>query len=209
MMRQKSFAGKEKHDIVLAQADNKLFELNKRIETDCAVRFITTAEKTGYDTYRRSVTLLMLRAMYEAAGRENIEKISIHFSLGSGYYCTVTGKVTLDEAFLENVRQKMRQLVQRKLPIQKRGEKTYKAMRLFHEYGMYDKEALLKYRRVSNVNIYSLDGFEDYFYGYMVPDTSYLKYFDLVLYDEGFVLLLPWMGNPEKMTPFSPRKKIF
>ncbi len=205
----KEFAGTKKYDIVLAQVDNKLFELNKKIETDSKIRFITTAEKTGYDTYRRSVTLLMLKAMYHVAGREKIEKISIHFSISSGYYCTIKGKVSLDEQFLEEVKQYMKELVQKKLPIQKRGENTNKAMKLFHEYGMYDKEALLKYRRVSNVNIYSLDGFEDYFYGYMAPDTSYLKYFDLILYEEGFVLLFPWMGNPEKMTDFCPRKKIF
>ena len=49
---------------------------------------------------------------------------------------------------------------------------------------MYDKEKLFRYRRVSRVNIYSLENFEDYFYGFMAPDTSYVQYFDLQLYDE-------------------------
>ena len=205
----REFAEKQEYDIVLAEVDNRLFELGRTIKEDCKIRFITTAEKVGYDTYRRSMTLLMLKALYHEAGHEKIEKISIHFSVGSGYYCTVKGSVKLTEELLEKIKKYMRNLVDKKIPIEKRSENTYQAVRLFHQYGMYDKEALLRYRRVSKVNIYNLDGFEDYFYGYMVPDTSYLQYFDLLLYEEGFVLLFPWMGNPKKMVPFSPRKKIF
>ena len=52
------------------------------------------------------------------------------------------------------------------------------------EYRMYDKEQLVRYRRASRVNIYNLLTFEDYFYGYMAPDTSWLTCFDLRLYEE-------------------------
>ena len=48
-----------------------------------------------------------------------------------------------------------------------------------------DKVELFRYRRVSRVNIYRLDNLEDYYYGYMVPDSSYIKYFALYPYDEG------------------------
>lgn len=205
----KEFAGTKEHEIVLAEVGNKLSELWKKVEKDCTIRFITVAEKAGYDTYRRSMTLLMLKAVYHVAGRKNIEKVSVHFSVGSGYYCTVKGNLRLTEEFLSEVKAYMMELVKKKIPIEKRSESTSRAMELFRDYGMYGKEALLKYRRVSKVNIYNIDGFEDYFYGYMVPDTSYLRYFDLVLYEDGFVLLFPWMANPKKVPQFSPRKKIF
>ena len=64
---------------------------------------------------------------------------------------------------------------------------TSEAVKLFEKYGMEDKTKLFKYRRSSYVNIYNLDGFEDYFYGYMAPSTGMLGVFDLFLYDEGFV----------------------
>ena len=35
------------------------------------------------------------------------------------------------------------------------------------------------------MNLYSLGIFEDYYYGFMTYDTSYLKHFDLYLYDDG------------------------
>lgn len=203
------FSSAKEYDIILAEAENRLFELGKRVEKNCEIRFITAADKVGYDTYRRSVTLLMLKAMYHVAGHENIEKISVHFSVGSGYYCTLKGKISLSENLIKEVKKYMRSLVERKIPIEKRSEDTCRAVELFHDYGMYDKEALLAYRRVSKVNVYNIGGFEDYFYGYMVPDTSYLKYFDLLLYEDGFVLLFPWMANPREVPQFSPRRKIF
>ena len=70
------------------------------------------------------------------------------------------------------------------------------------------RKSYFSYRRVSKANIYNLDGFEDYYYGYMPPSTGMLKYFDLMLYEDGFVLLLPRMKNPTTVEPFIPKKKL-
>ena len=115
----------------------------------------------------------------------------------------------MDEKFLEAVKTKMREYVEKKLPIKKTNVSTDKALRIFHEHKMYDKERLFRYRRASRVNLYSIGDFEDYYYGYMVPHTGYLKYFDLYLYDEGFVLQFPAMAEPERVPPFKPQHKIF
>ena len=59
------------------------------------------------------------------------------------------------------------------------------------------------------MNLYRIGNFEDYFYGYMANHTGYLRYFDLKLYDEGFVLELPECGHPDVIPPFAPEEKIF
>ena len=74
---------------------------------------------------------------------------------------------------------------------------------------MYDKARLFAYRRVSRVNLYSLEGFEDYYYGYMVQNTSYIRYFDLIPYHQGFVMLLPQMSSPRTLPQFIPQEKLF
>ncbi len=75
----------------------------------------------------------------------------------------------------------MKSLVEMDMPIWKRSVNTDEAITLFHRHGMLDKERLFHYRRVSKVNIYSMNEFEDYYYGYMVPSAGYLKYFKLKL----------------------------
>ena len=82
-------------------------------------------------------------------------------------------------------------------------------LRHFARHGMHDKEKLFAYRRVSKVNIYSMNEFEDYYYGYMVPSTGYLKYFKLYPYDDGFVLQMPEQKEPEIVPPFEPQNKLF
>lgn len=204
------FQPEYKHQIVLVFEENyHLRELGKTVEKDCKIRFVTTADPAGHNTYKRSLCFLLIKAVHDVGGHENIERVRIHFSIGKGYYCTVEGKIHLDEKFLSEVTERMRELVKQRIPIRKRSVHTEEAVELFHRHGMYDKERLFEYRRVSKVNIYSMNEFEDYYYGYMVPDAGYLKYFSLHLYDDGFVIQIPDRKEPEKVPEFSPSPKLF
>ena len=127
----------------------------------------------------------------------------------SGYYCKVKGEVIVNQDFLDRVKDRMLELVKEDIPFKKRSIHTDDAILLFQGHRMYDKERLFQYRRVSRVNIYSLNEFEDYYYGYMVPSTGILKYFELYLYDEGFVLQMPRKKAPTKVAPFEPQQKLF
>lgn len=198
------------YPILLVKADGRLRELNKKIEKSNSLEFITLQDPAGHNTYKRSLVLLMLKAFYHVVGENtNIDRIGVHFSVSDGYYCTMKGKDLLTQAFLDEVKQYMEQLVQSAEPIQKLTVATWEARRLFEEYRMYDKAELFRYRRASKVNLYNLKGFEDYFYGYMVPDTSYLKYFDLKLFEDGFILMFPTREKPQELPTFAPEMKIF
>lgn len=200
----------EKYPIVLVRADGRLRELNKRVQKDCKLEFLTVGTKAGHSTYLRSLIMLMLKAMYHVVGdNSRIDRIGVHFRVGDGYYCTMQGEAELTQQFLDDVKAYMHQMVEECLPIRKTSENTFEVCRKFGEYRMYDKAELFLYRRASKVNLYHLAGFEDYFYGYMLSDTSYLKYFDLQLYEDGFVLRFPERETPDKMGEFRPEKKIF
>lgn len=198
-----------KEDIILAFVNNKLRELNKQIVKDCKVRFITTASDAGYKTYTRGIILVMLKAFYAEFGAENVDKVSVEYSIGNGLYCEYSGKVELTKEKIHAVKKRMEELVRKDITFAKRSINTDDAIELFHQYRMYDKEKLFKYRRVSKANIYSLDGFEDYYYGYMPPSTGMLKYFDMELYGDGFVLILPKAKTPSQLEPFKPQNKLY
>ena len=196
-------------EIVLVLVDGRLQELQRPAKKDCTLEWVTLSDRAGFNAYRRSMTLLMLKAFYHVCGRENLDKIGIHFVVSDGYYCTLEGRQELTQGLLDQVKAYMAELVEKALPIEKHNVGITEAIEKFQHYGMYDKAQLFQYRRVSRVNLYRLDGFEDYFYGYMVPDTSYLACFDLVLFADGFVLRMPKRGETEKLPVFAPRQKIF
>lgn len=195
--------------VILVTADGKLRELHKQVNKDCTLELVTTKDSIGHKTYKRSACLILLKAIYEVAGQENIDNVVIHYSIGDGYFFTMQGSTVLNQAFLDDVKEKMRQIVEDELPIVKRSVSTDEAIALFHKHHMYDKEKLFRYRRVSKVNLYSIGNFEDYFYGFMAYHTGYIRYFDLKLYDEGFVLELPHRMQPDVIPPFTPQEKIF
>lgn len=196
-------------DILLVRVDGKLKELHKELHKDAKVEFITARDRVGIKTYERSAIFVMLRAFYEVVPREKIKKIQIDFALGNGIYGELEGDVELDSGLIDRVKARMRELVDEKIPLMKRSVNTDEAVELFAKHGMHDKELLFQYRRASRVNIYSMGNFEDYFYGYMVQNTGYVKYFDLVPYENGFLLLLPRTRDPKTVEQLAPHNKLF
>ena len=196
------------YDILLVRVNGKLQELHKQVK-DCELSFVTAKDKPGMSAYQRSASLMMLKAFYSVAGAGNVEKLMIDFSIGRGFFGEARGNFVLNQEFLDAVKAKMREYVERKIPIMKRSVSTDDAIELFEKLGMYDKARLFRYRMVSRVNIYSIDGFEDYYYGYMVQNTGYIKHFDLIPYHYGFVMVMPDRKTPDVLHRFTPSDKLF
>ena len=194
-------------DIVLVFFGNRLRELHKKATKDGTLSFVTAAENTGKKAYRRSVTLLLQLAVKRMWGEKNIG-VRILYSIGQGYFCHLDHGKKITPQELEQLKGEMQRLVEEKLPIEKRNVNTYEAVDLFRSLHMHEKEQLFRYRRSSHVNLYQLGECVDYYYGFMVPDTGYLRYFDLKCYQDGFMLLFPGK-NSKVVEPFEGSDKLF
>lgn len=195
------------YPIVLASVNNRLRELSKGITESGEVHFITRNDEAGRKVYRRSLTLLMEKAVDNIAGAAESTAV-VQYSIGNGYFCEMTNGYKVTPEFVQRVEEEMRSLVDADLPILKESWNTEEATSFFASCGMKDKEALFKYRRSSRVNVYTLDGYRDYYYGYMVPSTGYLPLFSLTPYQNGFMLLYP-EKDANTVKPFSPSEKLF
>ena len=196
------------HDILLADRDGKLCELHKTLDRDCSLRMLTALDKPGMQTYERSAVLLLLKAFHDVVGRQNVRRLCVDYSLSRSLFLLADGDFTLDQPLLDRVEARMQELSAQALPIEKRSLSTDDAVEQFRQAGMEDKARLLSFRINSRVNVYSLGDFFDYFYGYMVPDTSYIRCFGLELFEEGFVLRLPDLADPDTLAPFQPSLKV-
>ncbi|MCR5237905.1 MAG: nucleoside kinase [Lachnospiraceae bacterium] len=205
----KDFQKDFKSAIVLAKVDNKLKELFHMVTTDCDIDFEDLTSTSGHKAYKRSASLLLIKSLYDVIGSGNVSKFIVDFSIGAAYYCRYEGKTALTDDLVAEIKTRMIQLVNEDAPIQKTSHSLDKVIKMFHERGMYDKERLLRYRRSDKINIYSLQGFQDYFYGYMLPSCGYIKYFDLYKYDDGLMLQLPERKAPTVVPPFSDSPKLF
>ena len=168
----------------------KLVELGRKIFKNGEYSLVTVEEPIGYDMYKRSLVLLLLRAAADVFSECRIE---MGYSLRSAYFFFVRDKndkiYVPKKEELAALRDTMMELAAKGLPIEKKTVTTQSAIEMFRDLGMEQKAKLFRYRRASRVNLYCLAGYEDYFYGYMFPSTEGLNRFALAGYGDGIALM--------------------
>lgn len=206
----KQLQKKEEPVILLAYMDGKLTELFTEIKKDCHVRFVTLKEQAGYMAYKRTATFIFLKACEDLLGKGESTKIAIDYSIGNSIFCDFSSmERVVDDKFAHSIQKRMEQLYESDLPITKRSLDTDQASRYFDSVGFKGKRELFKFRRESKTNIYSMDGYDNYFYGYMAPSTGYIPTFLVSAYQHGVVLQIPKRKQTEEIVPFTPQPKLF
>lgn len=197
------------NSIALVLEDGKIRELIKTVKKDCTLSFLTLKDTIGHKAYVRTAFMTLIKAVYDVLGVDKVKKVKVEFAIGQGYYCDIKMDEKLTDEQVKRISARMRQMVADNLPITKKAYPVDAARKIFREHGMWDKEKLFRYRRSSTVNVYCLDGYYDYYYGFMLPSTGYLTCFDLMLYESGILLLIPGTDEPDKIHYFEPREKLF
>lgn len=196
--------------IALTIVNGKITELCKPIKGDAEVSFITLKDAIGNKCYVRTATMIAMKACYDALGKDNLARLVLDYAIGQGYYIDVklnNGELT--DEMVSKIKERMQEIVELDKPITKRSYPKEEAMKLFKELGMDDKLKLFRFRGSSSINVYCMDDFYDYYYGYMLPRAGYVKYFDLFKYESGIMLMLPKKETPTKLDFFEPREKLF
>ncbi len=196
-------------EIALVTENGKIRELHKTVTKDAEISFITLRDTIGHKTYERSATMLFVKALSDVVGSKKVGKVKVEFTIGKGIYCTPKGDYEVSDELIGKVNARMRELVEKDIPIIKKSYPIAEAVELFEAQGMEDKVKLFKYRMSSSVNVYSIEDYYDYFYGYMLPSTGYIKAFEVLKYEKGFLLLLPSSKTPFELDVFEPRQKLF
>ncbi len=195
--------------ILLLTEGRRLRELHHTLKKDVRIEFLTARDAAGHLTYQRTCSMIFLSAVYHIGGYDKIRKIDLHFSLDAGYFYTVEGDVRVDADFCKAVEANMREIVDRALPITKRSLPTAEAVELFKKYRMADKVKLFRTRLGSTVNLYKLGEYEDYYYGYMAPNSGLIRHFALIPYQDGIILQMPKQDQPDVVPPFQPLNKLY
>ena len=198
------------NSIALVFFNGKMKELTKRLERDGAVSFVTTGDSAGHNSYVRTAQMMLVKAVRDIVKEMgNDIHVKVEFALGNAFYCSVHGDIVVDDEFASKVEEQMRQINARKIPIIKKTYPIDDAIELFKRQGMHDKERLFHYRRGSTINVYSMEGYYDYFYGYMLPSTAYVSLFKVQAYRDGLLLILPRQENPFEIEEFVDEESLF
>lgn len=205
----KEYQSECKYKIAAVLFNGKIRELMKEVKKDGEVSFLTYGDSIGHKTMRRTAVMMFVKAIRDVAGKEEASAAKIEFLISNSYYCTLHGDAEVTDELVKKISDRFQELIDQKIPITKSVYPIDDAIELFKKMGMMDKVALLKYRRSSEINIYKLEDFYDYFYGYMLPNTSYIEHFKISRRDDGIMLTLPSRMCPDKLIMSEPREKLF
>ena len=192
--------------IVGAVVNSDLRELTYPIKMDALVRPITMRDEDGMLIYRRSLTFLMDMAF------ENLfpeSKLTIDHSVSAGgYYCQTADHKPITPDDLTRLKAYMYELVEADMPFIRREVPLSQAIAHFEAKGFNDKVRLLTHRKKDHLVLYKLGEHQDYHHGYMVPSTSYLRWFDLIPTNGGFTLQFPRRQSPTQLSPMPQYPKL-
>ena len=185
--------------IVGAVVNGKLTELSYPVMMDVEVQPITMEGSDGMRFYRRSLTFL-LESAFSDLFQDAILTVD-HSVTSGGYFCQVYRRAPLSETELEQLEKRMRELVEADIKFERLKISLQEGIEYFEKKGYKDKVRLLAHRKKDYLTLYRLGDQMDYHHGYMVPSTGYLKWFDLVMMEDGFIIRYPRRKNPIVLQP--------
>jgi uridine kinase len=193
-------------DIMGGILDGRLRELGRPVMADGKLEPVHLGQSDGGRIYRRSLILLLTAAL---DGLFPDARVNVRYALPEGgFYCKLTNRNPLNTDELEHLENHMRAIVAANEPIRKQTVPLETAQKLFAERDDEDKVRLLEQRTRNTLVLYSLRGRQDYYYGYMLPSTGYLKYFRLLNTDGGFILQYPRRETGTELQPIALHSKI-
>ena len=166
------------------------------------VTLLRYSDPTGREAYSRTVQFVLflaLRQLYPGVTAK------MNCTVGAGLYI----EVLCDDFSAYALKERVRDLIAQDIPLIRRRISTEEAIRLFREDGQDDKARLLAWREVPYFDVYSYGDFADYYYGEMMPSTGYLKVWDIIPVDGGFMFIYPDSLNPDNLAEFKPSPNFF
>jgi uridine kinase len=196
------------YPILGAMVNNSLKELNYLIYKPKSVYFIDYRHPDGRRMYLRSLSMVLFKAARDLFPDE---KLKIEHAVSNGLYCELNNG-DFEVSDLEKItalRRRMREIIELDIDFEREELRTEDAIGVFEKFGLDDKCTLMQTRRQFYSSVYKLDDVVNYFYGYLLPSSGYLKQFDLVKYKEGMLLVLPERGNPDDLPDLVIQDKLF
>lgn len=196
---------KQMGDPLVALVNGRPEELTSKLYEDCDIVPIDIRDPFGSRVYVRSLIFVLVRAVSELFPGS---RVTIEHALGKGLYGEFYYNRKLSQKDIDNIKKRMSEIIESDEVIEKHSFSKDEASKIFEAQGMEGKLRLLKYIPEEKIYLYKCGDVFDYFYGCMLPSTGYLKLFDLILYEPGFILRYPDHDSPFNIQEFKPLPKL-
>ena len=181
---------KSKYEVIGCRYNNEYFNLNKKIEEDAKIELIDISDKEGAKIYRMTLVYIMGKAFESLYPKE---KLTVEYQLGDAMFCKCD-KVEITAKFIKDLKEKMQEIIEKDLKIEQRK--------------MTREEAKEFYEKTKIIDMYFCENYFNYSYDMIADTTGKVKVFDVVKYQDGFLIRYPSSKTPTEMSEFRDTKKL-
>jgi uridine kinase len=192
--------------LAAVRVNNEILPLSTRLEINAVLEGVSLEAPDGVMIYRRSLAFLLAVAAQSCFPDRTL---AIGHSLGNSYYYTFGDEKPPNSGEIETLKAEMNLLVQEDLPIDSAYMAYAEAMALFEKNSQTKTSLLLDQRSESKVKVDICRGYVDLNIEPLVPRTGVLGAFDLLPYQNGFLLCFPGIGRGTVIDPFEDSPTIF
>ena len=180
----------KKHNIeaYCAKVNNRIRELSYVVDKDSEIEFLNLSNVESMQVYSASLRYLMTMAV------KNIypdARVIIKYSISRSFFVEIKNIGPMNFKILNDIKNEIDRIIASKYPIKRITMPKEEALKTYEALGYFDKAKILKYRPEDTVHFYECNGYMNYMFGYMVPNTSFIKDYKLRLYDKGLILQYP------------------
>ena len=195
------------YTVIIARVNGVDRELTFVLEEDAEVELLDMRTHSADLAYQHSLSLIYLKSVMDVLGDFPVE---IENSLNKGLYTEIKTKTPVTEEQVKAVEDRMRQLVDKDIPIICETFSKEKAVAIWKKYNYPEKSKLLaNAENIDEAKFYRIEGYRNFFFGLMVPSTGYIKYFELRKYRRGVLLRFPYSSKPDEIMPFVDDRKLY
>lgn len=191
---------------ICAHVNNKTEDLQFPLFAPKQVEFLTRQSPSGHRVYVRSLCMMLYKSVVDLFPSV---RLIIEHSISRGYYCRLTGDITVNEDVVARLKARMTELVKRDIKFERKERLTSDVIKIFEKQGLDDKVKLLRSTHELYTVYYRLDNVCDSYYGNLAPSTGMLNIFDLQLYKDGFLLLGADSSNPSMVASPIVQEKMY
>ena len=194
--------------IVSAKVNNVSQGLKFRVYNSRDVEFLDIRQNSAMHVYIRSLCFLLYKASVDLFPES---RLYMEHPISNGLYCRIkkSDGQLLDAVEIDRLRGKMHDMVEEDLPFHRHEARIQQAIDMFSELHQMDKVKLLETSGQAYTDYYTLDGVTDYYYGRLLPSTSYLTVWNIEPYQDGMLLRLPDRRHPDRLSERMDQPKTF
>jgi uridine kinase len=196
---------KDYRDFLLCKVNNRLCDLHHRPQSGDVVLLLDINTQEGFSCYQNSLAFLLSMVTREVFPRR---RLVIEHSFGDGFYCKFAGGHPARKTGITHIRRRMARYIESGFSFSRLQRKKRALISLFLQAQQREKARLLRYQRGRGLYLYKCQGYIDFTFTPLVPESTYLSLFDLKLYNPGFVLRFP-ESKRRKFPPFPNPRKLF